>query len=56
MTSFAIVPAGRKYLVAKRKEGDFGKASPFVIEKDVIQDIRKAAYGLFVNTVYEKLG
>ena len=35
VTSSATVPAVLKYLMVNRKEGDFAKARPFLIEKAV---------------------
>ena len=61
LISSANMPAVPKYLVAKRIEDDFAKVSPFLIDKanigctrSAIQDIRKVAGGLLIETLNDK--
>ena len=57
----ANVTAAPKYLVVKRKRGDFAKVSPFRIEKailvyagSVVQNIRKSACELLVKILKDQ--
>ena len=63
LTSSANVPAVPKYFVVKRKEGEFAKASPFLVTKKktitgcfrlAVQEIRKAEGGLLVKTLTDQ--